>query len=314
MKYFIVVNPLSGSGRSGRMLKQVLRTLDDRQCGFRYSVAVTYRGILELARHASANGYDRIIAMGGDGTINATISGMFNDQGSRYSSAQLGIIYTGTSPDFCKSFGIPLVTEEALRVIKDGEARMIRIGKIQLRSRPDDDQPDVRFFACCANIGLGAGVAAGANRLRQYMGDVPGTLVALIRQLITYKAAEINIIVDGKQMNLQKVVNISVGRTKYIASGIKMPAGISDDDPGFYILSAANVSMVHLPSLLRQAYSGSDKQGMFLQHDYGKTIRISGGRPGIEVEFDGDPAGFLPCSIEVAPDPLEILTAGDMKN
>lgn len=307
MRYYIIINPRSGSGKCGRLFRSVLAGIGNAGCDYDYVTASSWRSISGQSRYANEQGYDRIVAMGGDGTINGTINGFYNSDGTRISKAAMGVVYTGTSPDFCRSYGVPMEHDAALKVLTGSGSRMIRTGKIVFRRRAGEEDTETRYFACCANIGLGAEVATGANRIRKYLGDVPGTLVSLLRSLVLYKPVEITLDLDGTGVRLLKVANISVGRTKYIASGIKMPAGIPDLDDRFYILTAMNVTLRKLPSLLKQAYSGPAGSSEILRLDHGRKIGITSEATSVEVEFDGDPAGYLPCAIEMAKDPLELL-------
>jgi hypothetical protein len=66
---------------------------------------------------------------------------------------------------------------------------------------------------------------------------------------------------------------------------------------------------VNIASVLRQAYSGRlirNSPSFFL--DYCKTIEIYKNGQNPEVELDGDPAGYLPCEIEMANEPLDLIS------
>ena len=76
-----------------------------------------------LSKNANNEGYDVIVAVGGDGTINKVLNGFYDDQGKRISRSRFAVIYTGTSPDFCKSYGIPLDIERAVNFIIRGHSK-----------------------------------------------------------------------------------------------------------------------------------------------------------------------------------------------
>ena len=107
-----------------------------------------------------------IVAVGGDGTINRVLNGFYDERGNRISDASLGVLHTGTSPDFCKSYSIPCQLDQALdhafrRLPEKDPGREDRPGAAA-RIRPSTRSPfrttvvfHARYFACCANIGLG---------------------------------------------------------------------------------------------------------------------------------------------------------------
>jgi diacylglycerol kinase family enzyme len=304
MKCFLILNPRSKSGKSAKLHGQIISALEKTGVKFDFSYVVSFDSIRKQSIYANRNGYDRIFAVGGDGTINAVISGFYDHIGKRISQANMGVIYTGTSPDFCKSYGIPLKIDEAVNVCLQGKARKIRIGKIELRNRKDEDE--TRFFACCANIGIGATIARIANSNRKYLGDSAGTLSAVLTSLLNYKSEPVSITADGVSVNHNNLLNIFIGRTKYIASGIKMDQGMADEDERFYSLVVSKPGLMQIPSLLNQVYTGKFRGSGYLQKSYGKVFALKAEQK-TEVEFDGDPAGFLPCQIELASDQLDLL-------
>jgi|WetSurMetagenome_2_1015567.scaffolds.fasta_scaffold141447_2 diacylglycerol kinase (ATP) len=304
MNCFLILNPRSKSGKSAWLHGYIIAALEKTGTKFDYSYVVSFDSIRQQSVYANRNGYDRIIAVGGDGTINAVISGFYDLNGKRISQAKMGVIYTGTSPDFCKSYGIPLKIDYAINVCLKDKLRTIRIGKIELKNRKDEDE--TRFFACCANIGIGATIARIANTNRKYMGDSAGTLTAVLTSLLNYKSGPVSITADGVNVNLNNLLNIFIGRTKYIASGIKMDQGMADEDERFYSLVVSKPGLMQIPYLLNQVYSGKFKRSGYLQKSYGKVFTLKAEQK-TEVEFDGDPAGFLPCHIELADDSLDLL-------
>ncbi|HQG29475.1 MAG TPA: acylglycerol kinase family protein, partial [Candidatus Ozemobacteraceae bacterium] len=112
-RYFLVLNPSSRSFQARHSWPLLFETLDAR--GVDYDFALT-RGdgdAVRLARQAARDGFEVVVAVGGDGTINEVVNGLF-DAESRTALAAFGVIYTGTSPDFCGYHGIPLDTVAAV--------------------------------------------------------------------------------------------------------------------------------------------------------------------------------------------------------
>lgn len=308
MKYFLILNPRSRSGKAARLHQHILSEFGKNGTSFDYSFVHSFDSIRRQSEFANLKGYDKVIAVGGDGTINAVISGCFDPSGKRISAAGMGVIYTGTSPDFCKSYGISLNLEKAIQTCIHGKSRKIRIGKIVLNNQ--NQQEETRYFACCANIGLGAQIARMANANRKYLGDTAGTLTAVLSSLMNHKPASITLHADNETRNFDDLLNIFIGRTRFIASGIKTDHSMDDNDDRFYTITVRNPGLLQIPSLLRQVYSGKIKSNQYLQRSFGQVFLLSSSHP-TEVEFDGDPAGYLPCSIELAPDPLELMVTGD---
>jgi len=316
MNCFFIVNQYSRNGRSRRRTQELFYLL--KQSGLTYSHAFTESldHARVLSRKANQEGMDTIVAVGGDGTISNVLNGFFDERGNRISRAKMGAIHTGTSPDFCKSYGIPRSLEGAVQAICRGTASLVRVGMIECRSSPDGKIAGAParplFFGCCANIGLGASLARAANSgIRKYLGDTAGTFVSLLLVLLRYRPGSITLTVDGNKHALSRVFDIAVGRTRHIASGLKVHHDLGPLDPRLYVMSVRGLNLFNFSGALKTLYAGkaipANDTRLSLVH--GSRIEITGDTP-LEVEFDGDPAGYCPCTITTAPDPLELIVGG----
>lgn len=306
MKYFLILNPGSHSGKSKKRFSRIFTLLNNAGIQYDYKITSTLEDAYTFSKEANLSNYDIVVAVGGDGTINNALNGFYDNSGKRISKAAFGIIYTGTSPDFCKSYGIPLKLEKAVGILIKGKTRKIKIGKIELTTSKDRE---VKYFGCCANIGLGAELARRANSgIRKYFGDFLGTFIALIGILFSYKPRNYEISSDSGNTTLTSIYNISVGITPLIASGIKVPEEFVSKGDSFYMLVARNLKLGNVIGVLNKIYSGKPfKKNEQLSIEHIKEIEIKAGEFNNEVEFDGDPHGLLPCKISLAEDMLEII-------
>jgi len=304
-KYFFVLNPASNHGKSRVYIKHLHRILSSRKSSFDYDFRETENlsDAASLSEMANKEGYDFVIAVGGDGTINRVINGFYNNNGKRISQAGLGVIHTGTSPDFCLSYGVPTNPFEALDTIFNENIRKISVGRVEFPTS------DVRYFSCCANIGLGASVARYANSgIRKHIGDFSGTIMAIIASLIKFSPSTISVVADGRKYSIRKNFNSFVGKTDFVASGMKILNDLKPDDKKMYLLSIYNVNWKNLLPLLRTIYSGNPiKNSQSVSFDYASEIQFQSENSRVEVEFDGDPYGCLPCNISVAEDLLDLI-------
>jgi diacylglycerol kinase family enzyme len=316
MKYLFIINPKSRNGRSGKRNEDFFLLLQQAGLSFDHAFTDSLDHAYLLSQKANNDNYDAIVAVGGDGTINRVLNGFFNSEGRRISGARMGVIHTGTSPDFCMSYGIPQALESAVRVIAAGKASLVRVGRIELAAAPvapgEKAVMQTRFFGCCANIGLGATVARTANGgIRKFAGDGLGTFLSIIKTLFLYRPSAISLTVDGNSRTLEKVYNIAAGRTRFIASGIRVRHALSASDRKLYAVTIRHLSLFNIVSVLRLLYGDKPIPAgrSFISLEYGSRIEIVGQIP-IEVEFDGDPAGYCPCAISTADDPLELIAGG----
>ena len=301
---FLIMNPGSRSGRSRQAFDTIIRSIKQSGLDFDFKITKDLNDAVKLSRNANLDGYKTIVAVGGDGTINAVVNGFYNHAGHRLSDARFGVIYTGTSPDFNKSYKIPTDIEAAVKLILRGNVSPVPVGMISFES-PDNQ---VRCFVCCANIGLGAKLAMMANSgIRKKLGDFWGTLLSLVHLLVHFKSFTLVQDENGNENQLSNLINISIGITPYIASGIKVPLQFTNRREEFYKMTVQNLNLWRIIPLLRKVYSGKlFKNGIYLSLDYTRQIRLSSPER-VEVEADGDPVGYLPCSICFTKDDLNLI-------
>lgn len=319
MKYLLIMNPGSRGGKSSRKISKILKYFKDRHIDHTAKYTQSLQDAYIFSVEGNHREYDVIVAIGGDGTINRVLNGFFDDEGRRISKSKFGVIYTGTSPDFCKSYHIPLKLEDALETLIRGNSIKVHIGMVTLSKKGDlpihtsiEDRKRDRekhFFACCANVGLGPLLAKYANSgIRKYVGDFLGTFLSLIKILSFYRGEEFEIIIDDEKKSLTKVFNLSIGKTYYIASGIKVNHTLKVKDEKMYLLTIRNISLKNVVSVLKRIYSGNKiKNDDTIHLTMCKKIEIRCNKKLCEVEFDGDPMGYLPCKIESTKDCLDVI-------
>jgi diacylglycerol kinase family enzyme len=316
LKYFLILNPGSRAGNSKKKFNEIFSILESYNIQYKYQITEKLEDAYKYSLQANTEGFDAIVAVGGDGTINNVINGFYNQDGKKISEAVLGVIYTGTSPDFCKSYKIPLTLKDAIITIIKAKKKKIKIGKIELCQSINKDgvfllQAEnriVKYFSCCVNVGLGATVASRANSgLRKYLGDFFGTLISLIISVIHYKPGNYMCKYNGQETSISTCFNLSIGITPFIASGIKVPAR-TDSVSQFYLMGACKLTVKNMAGILKKIYRGIPfKNNDSLWIEYTSNIEISNNIKTPNIEFDGDPAGYLPCSICFAQDDLDVL-------
>lgn len=130
----------------------------------------TARGeMIDLARRARDEGWDRIVAAGGDGTINEVCTGLVG------ADTPLAVVPLGTVNVFARDMGIPLDWQEAVDLALEGTARPITLGMV---GTPGSG-PDRSFIFCCG-VGLDGHVLRQENlSLKAWVGEAAYYWMAL---------------------------------------------------------------------------------------------------------------------------------------
>jgi diacylglycerol kinase family enzyme len=279
---YLILNPGARGGKSRAEFARIHAAFAARGMAYHHVVTARLEDAETLARQANLAGCETVVAVGGDGTINRVINGFYDQDGARLSKrTRLGVIHTGTSPDFCLSHGLSVRDpDKTAAAVAAGLSRPIAIGRITYADGR------LRHFSCCANIGIGAELARAANSgIRGKIGDKAGTFVALLSLLRHYRPVDLTI--NGRAY--EGVYNLSVGKTRHVASGLKITHTLAPEDPRFYVLCVQNRILSHLTRL----YTGAALPLEYMEH-----IEIAGNA---EVEYDGDADGRLPVTLAAAP-------------
>lgn len=153
----------------------------------------------EIARKCTEEGYDLVVAVGGDGTINEVINGLVG------SDVTFGVIPLGTANVFGSEMKIPIEIEAACQAIASGNTRTIDLGKA-----------NDRYFACMAGVGFDAHVLRQADtKLKKIFGGLAYIIVG-ITQLFTYRFRQIVIKVDDQPIRRKGYIAV-IGNGKYYA-------------------------------------------------------------------------------------------------
>ena len=105
MKTFFVVNPYSANGTTGKRWAELQAKIARAIPEFDHAFTERPMHAAELARAAIGKGFDCIVAVGGDGTINEVTNGFFEAGKAINPDAALGVLPLGTGGDFRKCFG-----------------------------------------------------------------------------------------------------------------------------------------------------------------------------------------------------------------
>ncbi|MDP7422117.1 MAG: diacylglycerol kinase family protein [bacterium] len=338
MKLFLVLNPTAQSGRAKRTWSTIFSCLRETGTSFNYRITEQPLDAVSFARQAISAGYDLVVAVGGDGTICEVVTGIMKGledarvtmggAGETVPAVRFGVIYTGTSPDFNTYHKIPLDPVKAVDVLIHGTPTAIDVGRVvyclsdlsgsvsdlerQFVSNLVHDDVVTEYFVGNVNVGIGPMVARKANTgYRRLLGDLLGTMSAVVGSFAVYRKTDFKLRLDGGDMVFDELINLTVGKNPFIASGMKVFSDIKPDDGRVAVLVVQRFSFLPLLANLPRLYGGT-----FLDHEnvtvtYAQEVDIFYDREHPEVEFDGDPKGFLPARIDLISRGMEVMMPHD---
>jgi diacylglycerol kinase family enzyme len=301
MKALLIMNPGSRSGKGKQLWSFWESRLQARRLAFDSAITTRAGHGVELA--AGSKDYDTVVAVGGDGTINEVLDGVIQ---SGRPDLRMGVLYSGTSPDFCKFHNIPTSPSDAVETLAAGISRKVDVGRITCSK--GSGERITAHFGCGVNVGVGASVARISNLLRRFTGDLLGTCIAVIYSIMATRPTDIEAIIDGSSQLLSKTNNISILKNPFIASGLRLNLDLLTDDGRLVLFAVHGKTRFSVLSILPDFYSGkaAGRNDVFIRKC--KRLTITAAKR-TEVEFDGDPRGFLPAEIEILPTALDLIGA-----
>ena len=203
--FLAIVNPAAGGGRCRKLVGPALERL--RTGGIRLEVAQTSAPgqATELAREAYSRGYDRFLAVGGDGTAYEICNGLF-PAASEGKRPTLGFLPLGTGNSFLRDFSDRGV-EFAMEAILAGRSQAGDVLRLQHKA-------GVIHYINLLSMGFAADVAAVRARRFQHYGEL-GYLAAIFLGLARLKRRPFPVRVDGGEIDRCRCLFLSFNNSKF---------------------------------------------------------------------------------------------------
>jgi len=227
MRTAAIFNPSAAKGRSLRKLDQVKNCLDRE--GIEHDLVFTQNaGHAEiLAEKLVRDGYECIISIGGDGTLNEIVNGIIKANGNPV----LGIIPVGTCNDFVKSFNIPSRIDKACAIIRHGNVASCDIAQV-----------GNRYFINAIGIGFDVAVVEELQNSRVLRGFM-SYLMTAVKNAFRYKGLEL-FIRNGQNHFSRKTLMIAIANGRYYGGGFKIAPHANASDGFLDVIIINNMSSI----------------------------------------------------------------------
>lgn len=277
-RLFLIINPISGIHTKKGLDEKLVRSLCER--GFEVDVEFTKgKGdATNLARMAVEQGYDGVLACGGDGTINETAQALIG------TGVPMGIIPAGSGNGLARHIGIPIDPMLSLDVISERFIRDCDYGEVN--GRP---------FFCTFGLGFDAAVsdrfAAASSR-----GKLTYVRSAL-HEFINYQARTYRIIADGEEITDRAYIVAICNANQYGNNAYIAPdASITDGKLDLVVIH--NPDRMHAVVLGMELMAGtlSEQRGIIKRKVSSVEIRFQNPGP---AHIDGEPLSDIGTDIRV---------------
>lgn len=213
-KVLFIVNPKSGKGALKNLEKKIEKSLDSK----RFIAVIEYtqwvKHATTIAREYVDKGIKRVVAMGGDGTVNEVASALM------HTDAILGVIPIGSGNGFARHMRIPFLIEKAIKLINCDKIALIDVGMV-------NQQP----FFCTAGVGFDAqvGNSFAKGKKRGFINYIRTAILVFLHYKVKRYRITLNNQTIEKAAFLITVANIAqYGNNAYIAPNADITDGMLD--------------------------------------------------------------------------------------
>jgi diacylglycerol kinase (ATP) len=292
---FVILNPASAAGATGRRWDRIARLLRSSLGDFEHAVTQKPGEATTLARAALREGFEMVVSVGGDGTLNEVVGGFFEASVAVVPEAVLGVVALGTGCDFGRTID-QTDLESACARLGGHETRPIDVGVARFTGH--DGAPTTRNFINVASFGCGGLVAHLVSpRLKAVSGQLAFTL-ATLRALASYQDQTVTLQFDARPPRALAITSCAFGNGRFFGAGMQVaPAAQLDDGE----LDVTIWSGFRLMDFIRKRHMLYD--GSHVREPGTEVLRtrraVATSESPVLLEVDGESAGRLPAQLDV---------------
>ncbi len=283
MRNMIILNPVSGGGAGGRSHSLIERLLQSHNLDFDLVATERPWHAAELAEQAAMDGYDHVVAAGGDGTANEVLNGlMLAKQAGAGGSVAMGMLCIGRGNDFAFGVGVPPDLEAGCRVLAEGNRRMIDVGWAV-----GGDFPEGRHFGNGVGIGFDAVVGFEALKMKRLQGFVSYLAAALKTIMLYYRAPLVRIELDG-EMITQPSLMISIMNGRRMGGVFMMTPEAEIDDGKFDLCIAGQMGRLSMLALMARFTRGTQATHTAIRTGRARRVVVTALEDALPAHADGE--------------------------
>lgn len=297
----LIVNPNADMGNAWRNASD-LRPIVEEYGGADWTGTVYPTHAVQLAHQAAQDGYDLVVAVGGDGTVHEVVNGLMRVPAEQRPT--LGVVPLGSGNDFSHNIGMNPNHVLALKEVMTGEPHRLDLGLLE------DEHGRREYFNNTVNVGFGGAVNVYSHSLPLLRGFLM-YFVAVVQTIVSrYNVLDLKITVDGETWEQQSMMLV-VANGPREGGGFQVAPDAHMDDQLLDYTILDRVSRPMMFRLIPEFMNGT--QGRFPQCRMGTVRHIEAlSQQPLYIHADGETfAGFASnvhhLKFQVLPGALEII-------
>lgn len=296
----VIINPVAGAYSTRRKWPLISQRLKEVGLSFDHEYTEGVGHAIELARAATNDGYQFLVAVGGDGTVNEVANGILSS--TSLNGTTLGVVSTGTGSDFVRSLGIPRDYAKACSSLTSSQRLLIDVGVVEYMNAGKSER---RFFVNGAGVGFDAEVVRATGSLPKYFGGTIPYVVGLLRSLLGYQTKSVALRV-GNQVETKRILTMVVSNGCYFGGGMRVAPQAELCDSLLDVMTVGNIGKFELLKAFPTIYKGTHITHPKVRLEKATYIAVESSER-VLVHADGELLGETPASFWLVPAALSIV-------
>jgi diacylglycerol kinase (ATP) len=272
------------------------------RAGWKTEIAVTTGpdDARALTREAVLAGVDAVAVFGGDGTTMGAAASLVGTE------VALVLIPGGTGNLLAGNLRIPSDPMRAARALTDGKRRVIDLGRMELPSGS-------HYFGVACGAGIDARVMGETALVNKRRWGIGAYMATTLRVLPGVRSTACKVTVDGELLETQAAMVLIMNCGEIIPPIVRVRPEISPEDGLLDLLTiAVDSPWQGVRGLLRVLLnaSGDIRHTPYLRYARGRRFTVETA-DFLPVQFDGDPVGGTPFTVDVVPKAVTVMTLQD---
>jgi diacylglycerol kinase (ATP) len=297
-----IINPTSARGTTLNRWQAVRKELVTAGISFAERHTTHPGDALETTTTAIKTGIKRIIAVGGDGTLNDVLNGYLDAGGAAIDrDAAIGLVPSGTGSDFRRSIGL-LKKADSIRALTESQTRLIDAMKVEFENQ--NGEKISRHSMNVVSFGLGGEVTTYVNNWREtlpnWIGGKARFVAAAVLALKQFKNKNVRVTIDDRPALAIQSNLIVVGNGRFAGGGMMLAPKAELDDGLLDVILTSSATRFDVIGELRRIYVGGLLKNPKVSLYRARTVAIDSGEK-LAIDIDGETVGFTPARVSILP-------------
>ena len=303
-KVKIILNHMADMGRAWKVANDLRPIAQEFKGEVSWSGTVYPTHAIELAKQAGEEGYDMVIAMGGDGTVHEVVNGLM--QVAENKRPIMGVVPVGSGNDFAHSINVPQKADRALAHALNGEASTVDLGLMT------DEHGRKEYFDNTVGVGFDAVVTIRSHKLPIVKGFLMYLTAVIQTIILNHHPALMQIETDESKWE-QSALMLTICNGPREGGGFIIAPEAKNNDAILHYALVKKTSRLMMFRLVPEFMKGT--HGRFPQISMGacKTMSVESDRP-MYIHADGEiytsfGSNLRKVTFEILPQALRVIKA-----